>query len=139
MFEENDISSLDEFRKSIRSESKEQQMLIADKLLKTNKFLDALFAFEILEKMYKEESGYCLYKIAICYSNLDEEEKALENIEQALKNNYNYELCDELFWDISEKACFKFRDTEFLNNYIKKFENGNHIRKAKGIMENYKK
>ncbi len=139
MFEDNDISALDNFRNAIRSGNRDEQFEKAKELFTSNSYRDALFSYEILQKMYPNDNGFCNFKIAECYLNLDEEEKAIDFFVDAYEVGYNKDLCDDAIWDASERACYKFREIDFIHRYSQKLPNGKYVRKSKEIIENFRK
>ncbi|MDD4576181.1 MAG: hypothetical protein PHI36_07120 [Bacteroidales bacterium] len=133
---ERDLSSLDRFRKAMREGSEQEQLIAAQHLLGSGNHKEALIAFEILAKTYDHQKGYCSFKQGDCYLRMEEEEKAIDCYEDALKNAYSAEDVDDAIWQACESAYYKFREIDIVRHYIDLFPEGNSIRYAKSIIDN---
>lgn len=133
---ERDLSALDRFRKSMREGSEQEQLIAAQHLLGSGNHKEALIAFEILAKTYDHQKGYCYFKQGDCYLRMEEEEKAIDCYEDALKNAYSPEDVDDAIWQACESAYYKFREIDIVRRYIDLFPEGNSIRYAKSIIDN---
>lgn len=133
---ERDLSALDRFRKSMREGSEQEQLIAAQHLLGSGNHKEALIAFEIIAKTYDHQKGYCYFKQGDCYLRMEEEEKAIDCYEDALKNAYSPEDVDDAIWQACESAYYKFREIDIVRRYIDLFPEGNSIRYAKSIIDN---
>lgn len=133
---ERDLSALDRFRNAMREGNEKEQFITAQHLLGSGNHKEALIAFEILAKTYEHQKGFCYFKQGDCYLRMEEEEKAIDCYEDALKNAYNADEIDDAIWQACESAYYKFREIDIIKRYIILLPEGNSIRYAKSIIDN---
>ncbi len=129
-------SSLDGFRNAVNNGSKQDQFEAARELVNYRHYMNGIISYEILCKMYPEDKGMCLYKLAQVYLMMEEEEKAIDHFLEALEAGYDKSLCDDAIWDACERCYSKFRELDFIHQYKRVMPNGDYIRRANDVIEN---
>jgi tetratricopeptide (TPR) repeat protein len=133
---ERDLSALDRFRRAMREGSEQEQFITALHLLGSGNHKESLIAYEILAKTYEHQKGFCYFKQGDCYLKMEEEEKAIDCYEDALKHGYDADKVDDAIWLACEAAYYKFREIDIVKRYIYLLPEGNSVRYAKSIIDN---